>query len=239
MTFLKSSLFLFSVGLIPPGAWAASNEEGITVTGRCLKEVAPDRGAITLTADSLDKDLKSALQRSTQAYEKAREAVKKLKLKDAQLFTQEYDVREDKQWENNKMVSKGFRARIGLKVETSEIPRLSEIFQIATNAGIRETSQLQLSLSDAKQLEVETGCLEEATRQATVKAQHVAKALKGSVGKVYWIREGGRDFSMPPMPMMGARMEKLSMAADSGGATVETRAITLRFEVTASFELKP
>ena len=99
----------------------------VSVSGQCSKQVTPDRGAVTLTAQFRDTDLKTAIKRTTEAYERAREGVQKLKLDDVELTTSEYQVHQVTEWENNKSVPKGFEARMGLRVVTSSIARIGDV----------------------------------------------------------------------------------------------------------------
>src|SRR5437870_3236892 len=113
--------------------WAAEHplEHLISVSGDCLRSVSHDRASITLTAESLNKDMKVASQEASTTYEKVREAIKRLDLKNAEFQTTEFSVQEQREWEKNSSVFKGYKAKMGLVISTSDLKRLGDVISIA------------------------------------------------------------------------------------------------------------
>src|SRR4051812_41761123 len=118
-------MLLVLLALLPFSALAVDRE--VSVSGACTHNVVADRGAIVLTADFTEADLKSAAKKATDTYEHTRDAIKRLNLENLELQTVEYNLAEAKEWVKDRMVSKGFRARMGLKVSTSQTSRLGEV----------------------------------------------------------------------------------------------------------------
>lgn len=153
---MKSSLafrvFVFFGWVAASGTFSfaapVSELRRITVSGVCQREVTPDRGAVTLTAEARDSDLKVAAQKATSSYERVRDAIKKLNLQDLELRTVEYTMGEVREWENQKNVFKGFRSRLGLRVVTSQVDKLGEVISLATREGLKEVGGLQSFLSE-------------------------------------------------------------------------------------------
>jgi uncharacterized protein YggE len=207
------------------------------VNGSCLRSIQPDRGSITVTSQQQDSDLQKASKRETEGYEKLRQAVQKLKLKDVELRTSEYDLQEIHEWQKNRSVSKGFRARMGLTVITSETTRLGEIIAIASQLGMREVSQLQTFLSPEKQKAERETCLAEAVKNARAKADAIAKAANAKIGRVLHVVEGAQTAN-EAQPVY-AKMQT-AMAEDSARQappSVETSTVKISVEVSAAFGL--
>lgn len=210
----------------------------VSVSGQCQRQVAPDRGSITLTAQFRDDDLKTAIKRTTDAYERAREGVQRLKLDDLELNTAEYQVYQVQEWENNRSVMKGYQARMGLRVVTSSIARIGEVIAVAAKENIRETGQLATFLSQAKLKSEQEACLEIAAKNARARAQKLAEALDAKLGSVQQLSESWNSFPQPvPMPIM-ARGAVAMDKAEVSAPTVEAGKQDLSVTVSAAFELK-
>ncbi|MES2966034.1 MAG: SIMPL domain-containing protein [Bdellovibrionota bacterium] len=239
---MKLSLVI-AAGLLSLSSVSARAEQPprtISVTGTCTKTVTFDRGAIIVTADVLDPDLQKATKRATDTYEAVRAAVQKLNLKDSQLMTNEYSVTEQKEWEKERAVSKGFRARMGLQVTTSEISRLGEVIAIAAKQSVRDVSALNSFLSADKEKTERESCLEAAVQNAQAKAARMAKIAGAKLGRVQQLLEEGAQAPEPisQRPMqMEAKSSYVSKMADSGPG-VEAGAGRLRVNVNATFAIE-
>lgn len=221
----------------------ASEPRSISVTGNCTKTVTYDRGAIVVTADVLDLDLQKATKRATDTYEAVRAAVQKLNFKDAQLMTSEYSVTEQKEWEKERSVSKGFRARMGLQVTTSEISRLGEVIAIAAKQNVRDVSALHSFLSADKEKTERESCLEAAVQNAQAKAARMAKVANSKLGRIQQLIEEGARAPEPisQAPGGGGLKQKIaysSMMEQDSGPGVEAGAGRLSVNVNATFALE-
>ena len=111
---MKEKILTFFILTFPLISWASENfQRQVSVSGECNHLVTPDRGAIVVTIEYQNIDLGKATKDATIGYQKVLDAVKKLDLKNANLQTSEYSVNQVTEWENNKQVNKGFKARNG------------------------------------------------------------------------------------------------------------------------------
>ncbi|MFL5815245.1 MAG: SIMPL domain-containing protein [Bdellovibrionia bacterium] len=237
--FALTSLQIFLTTLAALAACGASAmERQVTVTGSCSRQVTTDRGSITVTADVRDDNLKNAIKKASRQYDRALDSVKKLKLENADLQTVEYNVGEVREWEKNKLVFKGYRARIGFSVSTSDIQRLSEVMEIAAREEIRDVGALVSFLSTEKIKKEQDLCLKDAADHAKAKAENLASSLSARLGSVTAINES--NVSTPPriVPMM----ERQTFMKAAGGAEAPTSVEGGKQEISATvnvtFELK-
>lgn len=214
----------------------AADQRQVTVQGTCLKNTLPDRGSIEFFSESVNNDAQKAIATATKSYEAARESVKKMNLKNLELSTIENSLQEDRTWENNKSVFKGYRARLGLRVYTSQIERLSEVLQTVSKQGIKNFGSLQSDLSPQKLQQEQEACLEIAIQNAKSKADKMAKAAGAKVGRVIFLQEGATSSGPVPRPMMMAKTMSFAGSEDAA-ATVDTKAETLSMSVTVSYSL--
>ncbi len=150
------------------------------------------------------------------------------------MTTVEFHSEEIREWEKNKLISKGFRTRIGLRVETSDQARLGEVIEMAGREGVKQISGLNLFVSTKKMLEEKMGCLKEASEQARAKAETLAKALGAKLGEVQTIMENTSPDSPTPMPMMMAQGMMKNSAMDAApqieaGKTEMTTTVQITF----------
>lgn len=239
---MRKSLFIAAMLLAATPVQAKNDDvfvRQISVSGNCYKEMIPDRGGINLVADITNtKDLKAAVDSATKIYESVKAKVNALKLKDLELTTSEYSVMPINEWENNKQIFKGYRARIGLMVQTSETGRLGEVTAIGAAEGVRDVGALQLFVSRAASKQAMQDCLSDAAIDARKNAERIAAALNVKLGDVLTFTQEGA--APPPMVPMVRNMMKAeaAMASDASGPGIEAGKQTLNLNVQASFEVK-
>lgn len=219
------------------GALGAESPRSVAVSGSCVRSVVPDRGSVTVVVDVKEPEAKRAQVAATRQYEALRSKVSALKLPDGELTTSEYVSEEIREWEKNRMVSRGFHTRIGLRVETSDHARLGEVIDVASREGIKDVGELRNFVSTKKMLEEKMACLKEASEQARAKAEALAKALGAKVGDVLTVVESATPEAPPPQPMFRGAM----MAADASmkaAPTIEPGKTELSTNVQVTFMLR-
>ncbi|MCC7460307.1 MAG: SIMPL domain-containing protein [Proteobacteria bacterium] len=213
----------------------------VTVSGECTHVVSPDRGSITLTVEFQNMDLSKATKQAADSYERLVDSIKKLRLDNFNLRTSEYSVNEIRRWENNKEVMKGYQARMGVWVSTSEISKIGEIIAIASKEKVKDVNSLQTYLSDEKQLQEEMSCLSEAAKNARSKAEKLASALGAKIGDVLMMNETGKSLPQWPRPMMMQKnfaVRAMAMDTAESAPSVEAGQQNLSLSVQVAFGLK-
>lgn len=226
--------------LLPSLSFADAKEfrRSVTVTGSCLKSLTPDRGSVIVTADALKPDLASASAEAIETYNKMRAAVQALKLKDAEFTTTESSFQEEKEWRKDKSISKGFRARMGLQISSSEVSRLGEVLSLAGKQGIRQVSGLSTFVSPERAKVERESCLEEAVKNARAKADSIGRAAGAKIGRVLEVVEqgesGGPVYAMKSQRVFAAQMDQ----AGASAATVDagTEKMTVNIAATFAFD---
>jgi uncharacterized protein YggE len=239
---MKNDLFLpslchFALYFLVTAALAnpALNKNAVTVSGECRLEAVSDRGQLTVNVETLDKDVSKASKKTTEIYNKLKKSLEKLAIEDLQISTSGYNVYEQKEWENNKSISKGFKATLGMKVETNQIDKFSEIIKTASDAGISNIGNFSTFLSMEKQKKLALECLKVATQNAQTKAKTLAEGLGSKIGKALMISELEPNYNQPPMPVYG-RMEMMK-ASDAAGPEISASTQEYSKQITVSFEL--
>lgn len=234
-----ASPFLLASLLVSLGASAAAPERSVQVSGTCVRSVLPDRGSLLLNAEAKYADAKQAQAWSGELYERVKKRVQALGLKDLQISTQELSVEEIREWEKNRMVSKGYRGRVGMKVETSQISRLGEVSDLAAKEGIKDIGGLNQYISPKLLLDEQLACLKEASDRARAKAESLAANLGARLGEVLSIDESNGAIAPPmPRPMFKTMMMRGEEHAADESVQVDSAKQEISATVGVKFQLR-
>jgi uncharacterized protein len=213
-------------------------ERTLNVSGECLHKVAQDRGAVTLVAETLDISASTAANKSTEIYNKFRDKIKKMNLKDAEFETTESSLNEDFDYTQKGRTSKGFRSRQGLRIETSDISKLGEVMKIGTDAGVKNISGIQMFVSAEALKNERESCLEEAFKNAKAKAERLTKASGSKLGPVLEMSEAGTQPRRQPTPMMMSARAEMKTMSDSAPQEIDSRQEHVQVSLAVSFSLQ-
>lgn len=223
--------------LTSTGALAAT-ERQVAVSGECSRRTPPDRGSIQVTAEFRDADLKVATRKAMDTHERVKAQIKRLQLADPEITTSEYSANEIREWTKDRMVHKGYIARMGLEVSTSDIQRLGEVIAIASREEMKDVGALRMYLSQDKLRSERIACLKDAAQNAKEKAEKLAAALSATVGSVLSIAETSADGLTPaPMPRF-YKSADAETAQSLGAPSVEAGKQEINVAIKAVFELK-
>ncbi|MDX9731457.1 MAG: SIMPL domain-containing protein [Bdellovibrionales bacterium] len=216
---------------------AFGQNQGVTVTGVCLRTTEPDRGSVTVSASVLEKESSVAMRKGTKIYEDVRKAVIDLKLKNAELQTSGISLNPETEWQNGRSTTRGYRARLSLTISTSELARIGEVVKVSSEKGAKEVSSMEQTLSPEKMKKEYEACLDEAVKNARSKADAIAKAAGSRVGRLLeaseTISSGGER---PPSPRLMKAAFAESAVADSG-PVIESAPTRLGVSIRARFGL--
>lgn len=208
----------------------------VSVSGKCDIKVTPDRGSVQLLTEKTASTVKEAVDVVSKQIDAVKAQVQKLGLKDLELRTTQFQVSPHHNWENNRNVFKGYRASLGLEVETSEIVKLGDVMARAAGQGINNTNNYRTFLSLEKSQREYLKCLDIASEDALKKAKQLAKNMNAKLGEIESITEGTAHIEEPrPMVMMEAAMAK---SADGAGPSIEVGNQTYSASVRYVFKLQ-
>jgi uncharacterized protein YggE len=210
----------------------------VNVSGQCLRTTFPDRGSMNIVPEFQDADIKVATRKATESYEKIKKQIQALNLKNLEIQTSEYSVNQQFDYVKGKSVSRGYRARMGLLVTTSETARLGEVISVAAQNNVKDVGALSTFLSEEKSRDEREACLEEAIQHASSKAARMAKAAGARLGKIVSLQEEGGGYT-PPQPMRNMMMEKsMADASPAAAPVVDSASQKIQLSVNAVYILE-
>jgi uncharacterized protein YggE len=236
--FSKYCFVAFTCLVSTLGSAESDQNSGITARGKCLKKIAQDRASVTLTSSALAMKSEESTSNATKQSQQLRKALLDLKLEDAQLNTNGYTVHDETEWTNKKSVFKGYRTRITLEIETSNIPRIGEAISAAAKLGIKDIGNLNTFVSAQKYKAEYENCLEEASRNARDKAAKLAKGANVSLGKVISIQEGSLERNSPSIQRTSYAVMGVRGMDDSTASvpSIDAKPLDLSVDVTITFQ---
>lgn len=202
-----------------------TKQKTVSVTGECHLKTTADRGQLQLTIENLEKEVSRATSATNDQYNKLKKSLEKLSLSDLLIVTSNYNVYEQKDWENNKNVFKGYKASLGMRVESNDLNKFGEIIKAANNNNVTNIGQFSTFLSLEKQKSLNLECLKISSKNAKEKAQLLAQELNAKLGNVLTIQEEAPTSYYPEpsnyrsAPMMMA--EKSSAAPEISADVAE------------------
>ncbi len=232
------------IGVLAMPAYAASHADqelvrSISVQGMCRKELVPDTAQLNMVALATNpRDLKAAVNEAVKIYEATRASLQKLKLKNAQFVTSEYNVQPIYDWNNGKQTLRGYQARIGLRVDSEDIDRMGDVMAVAAENNMKEVGQWQLVISPAQFQNASQNCLADAVVDARRNAEKMIAAAGGKLGKVLTLTQQGAF--QPPIYQPMVRMMKAETATADNvvSPSIDAGKQDINVTVQASFEIE-
>ena len=215
----------------------------VNVDGQCLKKVSPDKGQVTFDISVLQPQAEVASDQAQKIYQNLVDAVKKLNLKDLELQTTNYRVDREYEWTGSHphetQTLKGYRAIMGISVQTTDIKRLGEAMKLSTQFAFVEAGAFSTFVSSEKFKQEREGCLMEAITNAREKASKMAKAGGAKLGKMIGVSEaiiGGRGLAMGMVSE--TQMFSKALIQEQSSPVIETKDQDLNVKVDVTFSLK-
>lgn len=216
----------------------ASDIKTLSVSGSVTKMVTPDKVDIVLSVETLDSLANKSQSDNAVLADKVRTALLNAGVSSSEIKTVSYSVNEEYVWNDilRKSESKGYRTinQIQVTLKGNDISSAGKVIDVAVEAGANRVSNIAFGLTDAKELEVRTAALNEASATAKTKADSIAKGLNVTLGKVYSISENSyyytpsnyRSYDMA----VGAEEVKASTPITAGDVEVNA-SVAVQFEL--------
>ena len=200
----------------------------ITVSGSSNLDVVPDQAELYLRIQKTSNDPKEAQAELSKVSNAVIEILKSNGLADKEIETTNYNLEKWQEWENEKMIDKGYKASHTLKLTIKDISKVGNFLDLAVNNGVNNVDSLRFSLSKEKEKEVKSGLLGTATINAKAKADILSQSLNKKIKDVISITESSDSY----IPYYYAESASLKSAP-----VIQPNSISLTVSVTAVFEL--
>ena len=206
----------------------------ITVGGDAIVQAQPDTAILTISVVTQGKTAIGAQQDNANKTDAVVRALKTAAGTGAEIKTSGYSLQPMRVYrENQPPTINGYEARNSVTLTTSELTKLGNIIDAASQAGSNDISGISFTLR--KDRPARDQALQEATREAMSKAQVMAAALGGRVVGIAEVQEEG--FQRPPQPIYQAEAFMAKRDAASTPVEIGSLDITSRVVLVALIEM--
>lgn len=210
----------------------ASQITTVQVTGNSQKEIDPNVAKISLTVSTINPNLEQAKNQNTQSGNQVFAKLKELGITDQQIKTQAYHIDTIYSYENDRLPKvKGYKVTNNIEITTS-IDKVGILVNELTSVGANEINSIRFEKEN--QTEVKNQALNDAVKNALMKADVIANALGKHVYAVKVVTESGTSYH--PVLMESRAYKAASM--DAGAPTIAAGKITVDSMVQVTVELK-
>lgn len=228
MKMIKNCMgLLLTAALVVGGscmAFAADNVDkgSITVNGKGIVMVDPDKATIRMAVETTDKTAKAAQDKNSEIVKKAVEAMRALGVGEKDIVTSYYSVypqyRYDEKTEQR--VLTGYRAYNGFEIITKDVEHTGKYIDAAVKAGVTNNKGVSFSLENPDKYYAQA--LKLAVENASTNATVIAEALGSKLGNSVTITEylGDSSYIREAKDMDS---EMVTRSADLGVGSVDIR----------------
>jgi uncharacterized protein len=205
----------------------------ISVTGDAVIQAQPDTAILTIAVVTQARRAIDAQQENATRSDAVVQALKNSAGPGAEVKTSGYSVQPQRVYkEGQPPTIIGYEARNTVTVTLSDLKRLGNVIDVASQSGANDISGIAFTLKQDRAAREQA--LTEATREAMNKARVIAQALGVRIVRVVEVQEDG--FQRPPAPVYQA--EAFMAKRDSVATPIEVGSldITSRVQLIAEIE---
>jgi uncharacterized protein YggE len=202
------------------------------MAGEGVVRAVPDRGWITVGAESRASSARDAQRRNTELMNPILAKLKAAGVPEGAIRTIGYDVQYEWDYVNNRRVGRGYVARNTVEIRVDDIDRIGELLEIAGGSGATTLGGVRFDFKDRAALEHEA--LRLGVLDGRARAEAAAAAAGRAIDRIVRIEEQG-VVSTPPRPMFRAGVEA---AAADAAPPISAGEMEIRVRVTVTATIK-
>lgn len=240
MTIWLTTLMLGAATLLQaqpanPSPTPADTRRGtrVNVVGDAVVQAQPDTAILTISVVTQARRALDAQQENATKSDAVMQSLKAAAGAGAEVKTSGYTVQPMRVYkEGQPPTITGYEARNTVTVTLSDLKRLGNVIDVASQSGANDVSGISFTLKQDRA--ARERALTEATREAMNKAQVIAQALGGRVVRVVEVQEEG--FHRPPVPVYQA--EAFMAKRDSAATPIEVGSLDITSRVQLIVEVE-
>jgi uncharacterized protein YggE len=206
----------------------------VMVSGDSIVQAQPDTAILTIAVVTQAKQALDAQQQNAMRSEALIRALKSAAGAGAEVKTGGYSIQPQRVYkEGQPPTITGYEVRNSVTVTISDLTKVGTVIDAGAQAGANDVGGVSFTLREDRS--ARDKALGEATREAMSKAQVIAKALGGRVGRIVEVQEEGFQ---RPQPVY--QMQEFSMArAQVASTPIEIGSLDIRSRVQLIAEIEP
>lgn len=212
-----------------------TNENTINVQGNSELKFQPDEAEVSIGVTVLKPTAKEAQEEANKVINSIIDNLRYKGFTEKDIQTEQISLYEDFSWSEKGRESLGWRATQNLVVKSSDMTKVGDIIDAATQGGANQINNINFGLSEAKEQEYKAQALSEATKSAKGKAEIIADSLDVQLNELKSVSESNYYYTPYRYDMMaGASMDK----AMEESATILPQEVTISAQVSLVYSTK-
>lgn len=207
----------------------AATTNTVTASGAGTAQAVPDTAEMSFGVTTTSANAQSALDEASKSAEQIASAVKKQRIADEDIQTQDVSVYPQTVEQNGKQVITGYQASLSVTVKVRDISKLGQVISAANGAGANDISGPTFTVDDPAPARAKA--IDEAVADARKSAEAMAKAAGKSVGAV--LSMSSSDAGVAP-----ATFGSADVAGAAKSVPIEPGQLDITANVVVVFELK-
>ena len=202
----------------------------VVVSGDSLVQARPDTAMISVAVVTQAQTALGAQQENARRSEAMVRALKSAAGAGAEVETSGYNLQPQYDYrENRPPLLRGYEARNTVHVTLGDLTKVGPVIDAATAAGANNIDSLSFTLR--RDQPARDQALGEATREALRKAQVMAQALGGRVGRIIEVQEASAGRPVPVYADAAGRRGMIAEQAMAAKTPVEIGTLDIRAQV--------
>ena len=205
----------------------------ITISGEGKVTAIPDIAEVSVGIETQQASVGAAQSENTTKMNELITQLKGLNISAEDIKTTNYNIYPRYDYLEGRQVLRGYVVSQNVTVKIRDLQRVAEVLELAGSSGVNQLGGLQFTIDEPE--DIRQQAREEALRQATEKAEALAKIANVKLGKLVSFSENGY---VPSYPVYA---RGVALDAGFGGAeaapTVEPGSQEVQVNVTVTYEV--
>ena len=234
----KTIITVLVIAIILIGGYIAFNTSAAVVSaqGNSVIEAKPDKVSININIEAREDTAQKAKDAHDKILDNLVLNLLKLGIAKDEIKTVNFNIYPEYDWSNGDQKLKGYIASEQIVVETNDFDGVAEIVDASVDAGAL-VSYINFELSEEKQSEYKTQALEEAGKDAKIKAEATARGLGKNLGSLVSVKS--QDFNYGPVVYFESKGGVASSAeARDAAINIAPRDIEVRATIEVEYKLR-
>jgi uncharacterized protein YggE len=222
--------------LLVAGCVDLGEKATVSASGRAVLKVDPDKADIIVAIEHTDKSAQVAKDKVAASVEKIYEELYKLDIPRKDIATEYFNIYEEFDWtQEGGRKSLGYKTVHTLKITTENFDNIGDIVDAAVDAGATSVQSISFDMTEQRRSELRRQALEEASKDARMKAEAIASGLNGRLGSIVSVSDVAYDY----MPYRGiAEPMAASVAKDEVDTIISPGQLDVTANIQVVYEIK-
>ena len=214
-----------------------SSSNTISVLGESNIKAIPDLVAVYFAVDTKGATSSEATSKNAEIVEKLKQNLIAKDFSEDEIQTQGFNVYPNYRWDGQRQIEDGYRATHSLvvKMSTEESKKIGDSVDAAVDSGAG-ISYINFELSQEKQNQYKAQALEQAAKDAKIKAEAVALGFNKKLGRL--VSTQVSDFGYYPWLAYSATMDSSAAEIKREATSIVPSEQDINARITATFRIR-